>query len=143
MDKEHIRLILDSANELCLERHHITLFDKLGLHIHGTEDLATVLSSEKLDDVMSSGRIDFSKALPSIGKTIAATMLMPLGIFGTIAGLAWLLKPEQEEKVEIYRDIVKQLYSNPALYNAFKHLSQNGDNDASNEAFRLLILLGL
>jgi len=142
MDKEHIQSVLEKANELCQEKYRVPLYDKLGLRIRRTEDLAAVLSSDKLDYVMTSGRIEFSRLLPSIGTTIASSLLLP-GILGKVAGFAWLIKPEQEEKGETYRDIVKQLYSNPDLYNAYKQLSQDGGNDNPDEANQLLLNLGL
>lgn len=137
MDKEYIKKILVKANQMCQERYKTTLYNKLEMKIDDVDDLATVLTSDKIDDIMSSGRIEFSKKMVNIGSVITASIIAPLGIVGTLAGLALLLNTNQKEMSNKYRDIVRQLYSNNTLYRAYKKLPQNemSVDDAANILF--------
>ena len=142
MDKEYTKNVLVEANELCQEKYKTTLYNKLEMKIDDVDDLATVLTSDKIDDIMSSGRIEFSKRMANIGSEIVASIVVPFGIVGTLAGLSLLLNPNQKEKSNKYRDIVRQLYSNNTLYRAYKKLPKNGVSvdDAANLLFSELTL---
>lgn len=131
MEKENARNILVQTDTLCQKKYKISLSEKLGIKIEDMDDLATVLTSDSIDSLLSSGRIEFSNNLETIGSVIVSSTLAPLGLFG-IAGLAWALKSEQKKKSKIYRDIVKQLYESPLLYEAFKKISR--DNLTTEEA---------
>ena len=142
MDKEYTKNVLVEANELCQEKYKTTLYNKLEMKIDDVDELATVLTSDKIDDIMSSGRIEFSKRMANIGSEIVASIVVPFGIVGTLAGLSLLLNPNQKEKSNKYRDIVRQLYSNNTLYRAYKKLPKNGVSvdDAANLLFSELTL---
>ena len=142
MDKEYTKNVLVEANELCQEKYKTTLYNKLEMKIDDVDDLATVLTSDKIDDIMSSGRIEYSKRIANIGSEIVASIVVPFGIVGTLAGLSLLLNPNQKEKSNKYRDIVRQLYSNNTLYRAYKKLPKNGVSvdDAANLLFSELTL---
>lgn len=142
MDKKYTKNVLVEANELCQEKYKTTLYNKLEMKIDDVDDLATVLTSDKIDDIMSYGRIEFSKRMANVGSEIVASIVVPFGIVGTLAGLSLLLNSNQKEKSNKYRDIVRQLYSNNTLYRAYKKLPKNGVSvdDAANLLFSELTL---
>lgn len=138
MNREFTYKVLLIADNMCRNKHRVSMYDKLGLSVENAEDLATVLCSPETEKAMSTGRVEFSKSLPAIGATIGSVMMGPLGIvIGSAAGLAWMLRPEQKIKNEVYRDIIEQLYSDPTLYRAFKRLP--GDGLSKEEAAERLI----
>ena len=124
MDRDNLKEILTIANSACKERYGTTLYNKLELRFENEEDLINVLSASNIDDVMTSGRVDFYKQLSYAVKAMLITSTTIGIILGTIAGMSTLLKPEYKLKADIYADIIRQLYLNPTLYNAIKHVEE-------------------
>ncbi len=143
MNRDFAYKVLLHADSICHNKHRVSLYDKLNLSIDNAEDLATVLCNEETEKAMLTGRVEFSKNLPAIGAAIGTVMMGPLGlVLGSAAGLAWMLRPEQKIKNEIYRDIIEQLYTDPTLYRAFKRLPEDGLSEKE-AAERLIQELGL
>ena len=141
MKKSNLKEILTIANANCREKYGTSLYDKVGLKIEDEDDLVDVLSFSDLEEVMSSGRVGFNDALYAAVASILVLSVIPMALFGTIAGMSRLLQPDQKNKKDAYKDIIRQLYSNRNLYEAIKEIN---DTDISNQdaAEELMSVLG-
>ena len=139
MEKKYVKNVLDKVDELCQDKYKTTLYNKLEMKIDDVDDLATVLASNDIDKVMSSGRIEFSKLMSNIGVAIAASLIGPVSL---AVAAYMMMEPNKKEKSNRYRDIVKQLYSNSILYRAFKNLptTELSVDDSANHIFSELSL---